>query len=99
MPLSEPPGAAATRPDGITIDLLDAAGNKAVVESVLALGIPVVGFDTQAPDDWGLTSVGNDFAEQAQIASERLVELLGGKGKVAIMRGFPTAINHHIRYS
>ena len=90
--------AAATKPDGITIDLLDAAGNRAVVESVLKLGIKVVGFDTKAPDDWGLTSVGNDFAEQAQIASERLVELLGGKGKVAIMRGFPTAINHHIRY-
>ena len=89
---------AATRPDGITIDLLDADGNRVVVASVLKLGIPVVAFDSKAPDAWGLASVGNDFAEQANIASERLVELLGGKGKVAIMRGFPTAINHHMRY-
>jgi ribose transport system substrate-binding protein len=90
--------AAATRPDGMTIDLLDAEGNRAVLESVLEQGIPVVAFDSRAPEDLGLTSVGNDFTEQAQIASERLVELLGGKGKVAIMRGFPTAVNHHERY-
>lgn len=90
--------AAATKPDGITIDLLDAAGNRAVVESVLKLGIHVVAFDSRAPEDWGLASIGNDFAEQARIASERLVKLLGGKGKVAIMQGFPTAINHYERY-
>lgn len=90
--------AAATRPDGIAIDLLDADGNRAVLESIIELGIPVVIFDSEAPADLKLTSIGNDFAEQAQIASERLVELLGGKGKVAIMQGVPTAPNHRIRY-
>lgn len=90
--------AAATRPDGITIDLLDASGNRVVLEEIIRQGIPVVIFDSEAPEDMGLTNIGNDFAEQAKIASERLVELLGGKGKVAIMQGVPTAPNHRIRY-
>ena len=45
-----------------------------------------------------LTSIGNDFCEQASIASRRLVELLGEEGgEVAIMMGVPTAPNHAIR--
>ncbi|NLZ45037.1 MAG: substrate-binding domain-containing protein [Clostridia bacterium] len=90
--------AAATRPDGIAIDLLDADGNRAVLQEIINQGIPVVIFDSEPPEGMGLTSIGNDFAEQAAIASERLVELLGGKGKVAIMQGVPTAPNHRIRY-
>ena len=90
--------AAATRPDGIAIDLLDGDGNRAVIESVLKLGIPVVVFDSEAPEDLGLLNIGNDFAKQAEIAAERLVDMLGGKGKVAIMQGVPTAPNHRIRY-
>jgi len=52
----------------------------------------------------GLTNIGNDFAEQAKIASERLVELLKEEKpneetyQVAIMQGVPTAPNHRIRY-
>ncbi|MTI61467.1 MAG: sugar ABC transporter substrate-binding protein [Firmicutes bacterium] len=90
--------AAATRPDGIAVDLLDAAGNKAVLQTIVNMGIPVVIFDSESPEGMNLTKIGNDFAQQAEIASERLVELLGGKGKVAIMQGVPTAPNHRIRY-
>lgn len=87
----------ATRPDGITIDLLDEKGNRAVLEDALAQGVAVVVFDSVPPEGMELTSVGNDFCEQAKIASERLVELLDGKGEVAIMMGVPTAPNHMIR--
>lgn len=45
-----------------------------------------------------LTSVGNDFAEQATIAVDMLVEKMGTKGKVAVMQGAPTAHNHAERY-
>jgi ribose transport system substrate-binding protein len=86
-----------TKPDGITIDLLDADGNRAVLDEAIGQGIPVVIFDSEAPKDLHLTSVGNDYAAQASAASERLVKLLGGKGEVAIMQGVPTAPNHHIR--
>ncbi len=89
--------AIATKPDGITIDLLDEKANKAVIEESLKQGVPVVVFDSEPPQGMDLTFVGNDFCEQAQIASRRLVEMLGGKGEVAIMMGVPTAVNHKIR--
>lgn len=90
--------AAATKPDGIALDPLDYEGNKAVIEEIEKRGIPVVLFDAPAPEGSGLTSVGNDFAEQATIAADKLAELIGGKGKVAVMQGVPTAPNHAERY-
>lgn len=90
--------AAATKPDGIAVDLLDAAGNKTVLQSIIKAGIPVVAFDSVLPEDLNGTSIGNDFDLQARIADRMLVKLLNGKGKVAIMQGFPTAVNHRIRY-
>ncbi len=90
--------AAATKPDGIALDPLDYEGNKAVIEEIEKQGIPVVLFDAPAPEGSGLTSVGNDFAEQATIAADKLAELIGEKGKVAVMQGVPTAPNHAQRY-
>ena len=90
--------AAATRPDGITLDPVDYEGSKAVIEEIQALGIPVILFDAPSPEGSGLTSVGNDFTEQAQLASRKLAELIGYKGKVAVMQGFPSAPNHMERY-
>ncbi|TKI04697.1 substrate-binding domain-containing protein [Martelella alba] len=87
----------ATRPDGIAIDLLDEKGNRASLEEAVSQNIPVTIFDSVPPKDMALTSIGNDFCEQAQIASERLAELLKGKGEVAIMMGVPSAPNHAIR--
>ena len=54
-------------------------------------------FDSVAPEGMPLTSIGNDFCEQAEIASERLVKLLNEEGEVAIMMGVPSAPNHAIR--
>lgn len=90
--------AIATRPDGIAIDLLDPSANKPVLEEAQMAGIKLAAFDSVPPDGMVFTSIGNDFCEQAKLASERLVELLGGKGTVAIMQGVPTAPNHRIRY-
>lgn len=90
--------AAATKPDGIALDPVDYEGSKTVIEEIQAQGIPVVLFDAPSPDGSGLTSVGNDFAEQASIAAEKLVELIGEEGKVAVMQGFPSAPNHAERY-
>lgn len=90
--------AAATKPDGIAIDPLDYDGNKAVIEEIEKQGIPVVLFDAPAPEGSNLTSVGNDFAEQATVAADKLAKLIGEKGKVAVMQGVPTAPNHMERY-
>lgn len=90
--------AAATRPDGIALDPLDYAGNKAVIDEIQALGIPVILFDAPAPEGSNLTSIGNDFSEQAALAAHKLAELIDGEGKVAVMQGVPTAPNHAERY-
>lgn len=90
--------AAVTKPDGIAVDPLDYEGNKAVIDEIRKQGIPVVIFDAPAPEGSGLTSIGNDFGEQASVAAEKLAELIGYKGKVAVMQGVPTAPNHMERY-
>jgi ribose transport system substrate-binding protein len=87
----------ANKPDGIALDLLDGEGNRAVIEEALKRKIPVVVFDSEPPPGLALTSVGGDFAAQARIAGERLAEILGKEGEVAIMQGVPTAPNHRIR--
>lgn len=89
--------AIATNPDGIAIDLLDPDANRVLIEEALEQGIPVIIFDSESPEGMGLTKIGNDFYQQAAIASERLAEMLDYEGKVAIMQGVPTAPNHRIR--
>lgn len=90
--------AAATKPDGITFDPVDYEGSKAVIEEIEAQGIPVVLFDAPTPEGSNLTSVGNDFKEQATLAADALAKLIGEKGKVAVMQGAPSAPNHAERY-
>ncbi|MDO5344661.1 MAG: substrate-binding domain-containing protein [Lachnospiraceae bacterium] len=90
--------AAATHPDGIALDPVDYEGSKAVIEEIQAQGIPVILFDAPSPEGSGLTSVGNDFSEQASLAAEALAELIGEEGKVAVMQGAPSAPNHAERY-
>ncbi|PLW75386.1 substrate-binding domain-containing protein [Cohaesibacter celericrescens] len=89
--------ALATRPDGLALDLLDPSGNRASLEEAQAQNIPIAIFDSIPPEGMAIPYIGSDFCEQAKIASRRLVEILDGKGEVAIMMGVPTAPNHAIR--
>jgi len=89
--------AARSRPNGIAVDPVDAPGHMTAIKRIRDQGIPVALFDSPSPDGT-ITSVGNNFAEQGIIAAERLVKLIGHAGKVAVMRGYPTAPNHKQRY-
>jgi ribose transport system substrate-binding protein len=73
------------------------SGHMTAINRIRDQGIPMVLFDSPSPDA-SMTSIGNDFAQQGIIAAERLVKLLGGAGKVAVMQGYPTAPNHKERY-
>jgi ribose transport system substrate-binding protein len=86
-----------SRPDGIAIDPVDTVGHMQAIIRIREQGIPIGLFDSPSPEI-GITSVGNDFSMQGQIAAERLVALIGGVGKVAVMQGYPTAPNHEKRY-
>ena len=90
--------AIASKPDGIFIDLLDSSRLTPLLRQARAEGIRLAVFDSEAPSDLPIISVGNDYCQQATLASERLVKLLGGQGEVAIMQGVPTAPNHAIRF-
>ena len=87
----------ASRPNGIAVDPVDAPDRMTAIKSIKDRGIPVVLFDSPALNS-GITSIGNNFAEQGAIAAERLINLIGHAGKVAIMQGYPTAPNHNQRY-
>jgi len=89
--------AIASHPSGITIDLLDGPRLKSLLKKAINEHIPLTVFDSVGPEGLGVPSIGNDFCLQARIGSERLVQLLGGKGEVAIMQGVPAAPNHAIR--
>lgn len=89
---------ATTKPDGITVDPLDASGNRQVFIEIMRRGIKLMTFDSPPPPDLGIAGVGNDFTQQANIADEMLLKLVGYKGEIAVMQGFPTAPNHKERY-
>ncbi len=86
-----------SQPSGIAVDPVDAVGHMTAINHIRDQGIPVVLFDSPSPDP-GITSVGNNFAQQGIIAAERLAKLIGYAGKVAVMRGYPSAPNHKERY-
>jgi ribose transport system substrate-binding protein len=89
---------ATTKPDGITVDPLDASGNRQVFIEIMQRGIKLMTFDSPPPPDLGIGGVGNNFTQQANIADEMLLKLVGYKGEIAVMQGFPTAPNHKERY-
>jgi ribose transport system substrate-binding protein len=86
-----------SKPNGITIDLLDATRLKPLLEMAGREGIPITVFDSEPPAGLTIPSIGADFCEQARITATRLAKLIHGQGEVAIMRGVPTAPNHSIR--
>lgn len=88
--------AAITKPDGIVVDPLDPSGNMQVMKEIMARGINLMIFDSPPPA--GMTGVGNNFTQQAEIAAENLLKLVGYKGEIAVMQGFPTAPNHKERF-
>src|SRR5574340_623007 len=88
---------ASSRPSGIAVDPVDAVGHMTAISRIKDQGIPMVLFDSPSPAA-RITSVGNNFSRQGIIAAERLVRLIGQVGKVAVMKGYPTAPNHKERY-
>lgn len=89
--------AASTNPDGIAIDPVEALSHLEALRAARDRGIPIIVFDSPSPEP-GMTSVGNDFLEQGTLAAVRLLALLNGSGKVAVMQGVPSAPNHRQRF-
>lgn len=79
--------------DGIVIGPSNPAAIKGVVQKSLKAGIPVLTFDTDAPDSGRLLYVGTDNYKAGYEAGKVMFKVLNGKGKVAICTGSLTALN------
>lgn len=73
--------------DGICLAPLDARALRQPVEAAMAEKVPVLIFDSALEDDSGIVSyVATNNYRGGEVAGRRLAELLGGQGKVILMR-------------
>lgn len=83
------------RPDGLAVACIDPNGDTPVINEAVKAGLNVITFDTDAPDSLRPLYVGHDrdYEDGLEIA-DRLADMLGKKGKIAILSGTLTAPNH-----
>lgn len=68
-----------------------------VLDRAHAAGIPVIIFDTDVNWPSKVSFVGSDNRRAGQIAGEYIIKLLGGQGKVAVIRGILGVQTHEDR--
>ncbi|GAA3984998.1 ABC transporter substrate-binding protein [Actinomadura viridis] len=76
----------------LVIAPLNSDGWGPVLQQAAAKKIPIITVDRQInakPCGEYLTFIGSDFYEQGKRAADKMIETLGGKGKVAILLGAP----------
>jgi ribose transport system substrate-binding protein len=78
--------AAASNVDGIVLAPLDAEALVAPVERAAAKRIPVVIIDSALNSDAPVSYVATDNYHGGVLAAERLVEVLGGEGRIILLR-------------
>lgn len=79
--------------NGIAFAASNPAPFKHVVQTALKQGIPVVAFDSDAPNSGRLVYVGASAYNGGVVAGKAMIKALGGKGTVAIQVGSLTALN------
>lgn len=70
---------------GISVAPVDRGALVSVIERASSLGVPVAIFDSDVDTPKRLTYVATNNEEAGRIAARRLGEILGGKGKVAVI--------------
>jgi ribose transport system substrate-binding protein len=71
--------------DGIAISVLNASFLTSTIDRAVEAGIPVVTWDSDAPDSKRAAFYGVDDLESGRIMGEETAKLLGGKGTVAFI--------------
>lgn len=79
--------------DGIAISPNDPTAVTPVIDKILSQGIPVITFDSDAPQSKRLCYIGTDNYKAGYAAGEEMIKVLGGKGKIAVMTGSLGAYN------
>jgi ribose transport system substrate-binding protein len=71
--------------DGIAISVLNAEFLSSAIDKAIDAGIPVVTWDSDAPNSKRIAFYGVDDFKSGQIMGDETAKLLGGKGTVAIL--------------
>jgi ribose transport system substrate-binding protein len=77
----------------ILIACSDATPLTPAIDAAVDKGVPVMTFDSDAPASKRFAFYGADDIDAGEKVMTDLADLLGGKGKVAILAGNPTALN------
>jgi len=72
-------------PDAICLAALDSKALIPQLEAAQAAGIPVIGFDSGVDSDIILSTAATDNVAAAALAADKMAELIGGEGKVAVI--------------
>lgn len=90
--------AAAKNSDGISIAIIDASVTTAIIDDLVASGIKVSTFDTDAPESDRLSYCGHaDNKGDGATLAKILAEKIGEEGEIAILSGTLSAPNHKER--
>ena len=72
-------------PDAICLAALDAQALTPLLERAKEEGIPVVGFDSGVDSDIPVATAATDNLAAAALAADKMGELIGGEGQVAVI--------------
>jgi len=79
--------------DAILISCSDAGKVTGAINDAVARGVPVMTFDSDAPQSKRFSFYGVDDAKTGQMTMAELAKIMNGKGKVAILAGNQNAPN------
>lgn len=77
--------ALAKNPSALCFAALDSKAAIPLLERAKSAGIPVIAFDSGVDSDIPIATAATDSVASAALAADKMVELIGGSGKVAIV--------------
>jgi len=77
--------AMAKKPSAIGIAAIDSQATVPLLRRAQEAGIPVIAFDSGVASDIPVTTASTDNLASARLAADKLAELIGGAGKVAVV--------------
>jgi ribose transport system substrate-binding protein len=73
------------KPSAIGFAALDSQASIPLLKKAQAAGIPIIGFDSGVDSDIPVSLVATDNAVAAGVAADKMAELIGGEGEVALV--------------
>lgn len=73
------------KPSAIGLAALDSQASVPLLEKAKEAGIPVIGFDSGVDSDIPVATAATDNKAAAALAADKMSELIGGKGEIALI--------------